>query len=185
MLVSGGRGVFYLFKESLIAFILYRIWRWTAAPGRTGGLSLPHGPVPAPSTIYIYMRKSATASHHFSSSQSISLRLPLPSPTHEQFIKCAAFCGVHPSQTHHCSSYFPISHSHCLFGPLSVIMYTSPFTVLRAPGEKFRYARGPGPPRAHTIRGWPGPPGRLRNSRAPREYGKNRNKRVSMPLQSK
>jgi len=25
--------IFYLFKESLIAFILYRVWRWTAAPG--------------------------------------------------------------------------------------------------------------------------------------------------------
>jgi len=36
------------FKESLIAFILSRIWRWTAAPGIPGGLSLPHGPVPAP-----------------------------------------------------------------------------------------------------------------------------------------
>jgi len=45
--------------------------------------------------------------------------------------------------------------------------------MFRAPGEKFRFARGPGPPRAHTIRGWPGPPGRQRNSRAPCEYGKN------------
>ena len=41
----------FLFKESLIVFILYRIWRWTAAPGRPGGLSLPHGPVPAPPSI--------------------------------------------------------------------------------------------------------------------------------------
>jgi len=45
-----------------------------------------------------------------------------------------------------------------------------PLNLFRAPGEKFSFTRGPGPPRAHTIRGWPGPPGRLR---APREYGKN------------
>jgi len=37
----------FFFKESLIAFILYRIWRWTAVPGGPGGLSLPRGPVPA------------------------------------------------------------------------------------------------------------------------------------------
>ena len=42
---------FFFFKESLIAFILYRIWRWTAAPGIPGGLSLSRGPVPAPSLI--------------------------------------------------------------------------------------------------------------------------------------
>ena len=39
---------FFFFKKSLIAFTLYRIWRWTAASGEPDGLSLPHGPVPAP-----------------------------------------------------------------------------------------------------------------------------------------
>jgi len=87
-------GLFFFFQDSLIASILYRIWRWTAAPGRPGGLSLLHGPVPAPLTIYIHMIKSATASHHPSSSQRISLRRAFPSPTHEHSIKCAAFCGV-------------------------------------------------------------------------------------------
>ena len=43
---------FFYFKESLIAFIPYRIWRWTAAPGVPGGLSLPHGSVPALPSIY-------------------------------------------------------------------------------------------------------------------------------------
>jgi len=36
--------------------IFCRIWRWTAAPGRPGGLSLPHGPVPAPPTTYVFTR---------------------------------------------------------------------------------------------------------------------------------
>jgi len=43
--------IFY-FKESLIAFILFRIWRWPAAPDMPGGLSLLHGPVPALPAIY-------------------------------------------------------------------------------------------------------------------------------------
>ena len=92
---------------------------WPLSPTRAS-------PCP-PQAIYThYEMKSATASHHSSSSHSISLRLPLPSPTHGHSIRCAAFCGVHPSHTHHCSSHFPISHSHCRCGPLSVIIYTSP-----------------------------------------------------------
>jgi len=126
-----GLEIFFFFKESLIAFILCRIWRWTAAPGRPGGFSSPTRASPCPSRYaYIYMIKSATAAHHFSSPHSISIRLPFPSPTHEHSIKCAAFCGVQPSQTHHCSSHFPISHNHCRCGPLSVTIYTSPFTAL-------------------------------------------------------
>jgi len=95
------RCFFFFFKESLIAFILSRIWRWTAAPGVPGGFSLPLRPVPAPPYHYVqfYKMKSATASHHFSSSHSESLRLPFPSPTHGHSIRCAAFCGVHPSHT--------------------------------------------------------------------------------------
>ena len=124
---------FFFFKQSLIAFILSRIWRWTAASGDPGGLSLPlGGPVPALPAIYIYKMNLATASHHSSSSHNISLLLPLPSPTHAHSIRCAAFCAVHPSHTHHCSSPFPISHSHCCWGPLSVIMYTSPFIAIGA-----------------------------------------------------
>ena len=48
--------LFFFFKESLIAFILCRIWRWTAAPGKPVGLSLPHGPVPAPPILYTFTR---------------------------------------------------------------------------------------------------------------------------------
>jgi len=47
------------FKESLIAFILTRIWRWTAATGVPVGLSQLLGPVPALPTIYIYMRSNS------------------------------------------------------------------------------------------------------------------------------
>jgi len=39
---------FFFFMESLIAFTLSRVWRWTAAPGGPGGLSPLLGPVPAP-----------------------------------------------------------------------------------------------------------------------------------------
>jgi len=87
------------FKESLIAFILYRIWRWTAAPGVPQVASLfPTGQsLPSPLST-IYMINSATASHHFSSSHNISPVLPLPSPTHGHPIRCAAFCAVHPSR---------------------------------------------------------------------------------------
>jgi len=42
------------FQESLIAFILSRIWRWTAASGMPDGLSLLHGPVPAPRYLYLH-----------------------------------------------------------------------------------------------------------------------------------
>jgi len=127
---------FFFFKESLIALILYRIWRWTAAPGGPGGFPPPHGPVPALPAIYkyictpVYSINSATASHHSSSFHNISHVLPFPSPTHEHPIRCAAFCAVRPSHTHHCSSLFPISHSHCCWGPLEVIIYTSPFTAI-------------------------------------------------------
>ena len=77
-----------------------------------------------------YITNSATASHHSSSPHNISTVLPFPSPTHEHPIKCAAFCAVHPSHTHHCSSHLPISQSHCRCGPLSVTIYTNPFTAL-------------------------------------------------------
>ena len=39
---------FFFFKESLIAFILSRIWR---LPGDRVGLSPHHGPVPAPPVL--------------------------------------------------------------------------------------------------------------------------------------
>jgi len=89
--------------DSLIAFTLARVWRWTAAPGRPGGLSPPHGPVPAllnPFTRCFYIMNLNTSSHHLSSPHIISCVRPFPSPTHGQPIKCAAFCGVHPSHTH-------------------------------------------------------------------------------------
>ena len=59
---------------------------------------------------------------------------------------------------------------------------TGPSASGPGPPRPTRFVGGPvhpgdcgiaGPPATHTIRGWPGPPGRLRNSRAPREYGKN------------
>ena len=64
---------------------------------------------PCPPRYLNYIINSATASHHFSPPHSIPLVLPLPSPTHGHPIKCAAFCAVLPSHTHHCSSHFPIS----------------------------------------------------------------------------
>ena len=121
---------FFLFKESLISFILSRIWQWTAAPGIPRWLlsSTQARPCP-PHTIYIYMMNSPTASHHLSSSHTCSLVRPLPSPTQGQPNRCAAFCGVQPSHTHHGSSDLPMSHSHCCYGPLPDTMYTNPLTA--------------------------------------------------------
>jgi len=63
----------------------------------------------------------------------------------------------------------------CHVEPL-IRIYCWSVTELEAvpgPRREIQIRERPGPPRAHTIRVWPGPPGRLRNSRAPREYGKN------------
>jgi len=120
---------FFFFKQSLIAYILSRTWRWTAATGFPVGLSpLPGQSLPPP-YLLIYIINPATASHHSASSHNISNCLPLPSPTHGQLIKCAAFCAVHPSHTHQRSSLFPISHNHWRCGPLSVTIYTNPLNA--------------------------------------------------------
>jgi len=83
-----------------------------------------------PPSCRSYFINSATASHHFSSSHIISCVLPFPSATHGHSNRCAAFCAVHPSHTHCLSSLFPISHIHCLCGPLSVTIYTNPLTAV-------------------------------------------------------
>jgi len=62
-------------------------------------------------SLPLYLHKShnrnlATSSHHFSSFIINSLVLPFPSPTHGHSYRCAAFCGVHPSQT---QSQMPLS----------------------------------------------------------------------------
>jgi len=95
-------------KESVIAFTLFRVWRWTAAPGVARGPLSPTRASPCPPRCaihVIYIINPATGSHHFSSSHMmmmiiISLIRPLPSPTHGHPSRCAAFCGVCPSITH-------------------------------------------------------------------------------------
>ena len=63
-----------------------------------GGLSPPHGPVPAPPLIY--KMNSSTFSHHSPSRHICSVDLPIPSPTHGQCWRCAASCRIHPLYTH-------------------------------------------------------------------------------------
>jgi len=113
---------FFFYKESLIAFILYRIWRWTAAPEiiQVASLFRTGQSLPSPSYLQTYHMKSATSPHHFSSSHICSYDRPLPSPTQGHPNRYAASYGVHPSYTHHGSSDFPISYSHCCWGPLPV-----------------------------------------------------------------
>jgi len=77
-------GVFlFYFKESLIAFmiILFRIWRWTAAPGVTRWpLSSTRASPCPPHSIYIYVINAANASHHFSSPKPTPLYAPCHPP---------------------------------------------------------------------------------------------------------
>ena len=60
--------------------------------------------LPSPTYLQSYKMKSATFPHHSASSHICSLDRPRPSPTHGHPTKCAAFCGVQPSHTHHGSS---------------------------------------------------------------------------------
>jgi len=102
------------------------------------GRVVPAGPVPAPPrylhlTVTPHITNLATAAHHSLSLLACTFDLPSPSPTHVHGhrYKCAAFCGVHPSHTQLASSVFPISLSHCRWGPLSVSRYVSPLRACR------------------------------------------------------
>jgi len=66
--------LFFIFKESLIAFILTRIWRWTAASSVPVGLSQLLGPVPALPTVYI----------HIFAQTSLLSRMPCYPPSHDE-----------------------------------------------------------------------------------------------------
>jgi len=134
VLVLGGTlGVIFPLKESLITFSLSRLWRWTAAPRYPQMASLFPMGQSLPSPLFTkcnYIIKFITFSHHSSSRHICSTGLPFPSPTHGHCRRCTAFCGVHPSHTHHGSSVFPTSRSHWRCGPLSMAMYTSPLIAL-------------------------------------------------------
>ena len=107
----------------------------------------PTGPVPALPAIYIYLSypqatNLATAAHHPASFLACFLDLPTPPPTHGHIYKWAAFCGVQPSHTQLASSVFPISLSHCRWGPLSVSRQVSPRSACHIYLSSYIYSYG-------------------------------------------